>query len=89
MKNKFTGVASLICSLILVFMVSSNAQKKLISFWDFNQTRPWGGGGTDSLGTRFSYANPYAVYAGSVDSTNKTMPLFANYNTNSVTLQEF
>ena len=84
MKNKFTGVASLICSLILVFMVSSNAQKKLISFWDFNQTRPWGGGGTDSLGTRFSYANPYAVYAGSVDSTNKTMPLFANYNTNSV-----
>lgn len=81
MKNKFTKVTSLLCSLILLITASSNAQSKLISFWDFNQVRPLGGG-SDSLGTRFSYANPFVTFAGSTDSTNKTYPLFPSYSTN-------
>jgi len=82
MKKNLSRAASLLCSLILLFTVNSNAQKKVINFWDFNQTRPFTGAGTDSLGTRYSYANPYVVFAGSQDSTENTMPLFANYSTN-------
>jgi len=81
MKKKFTRAAFLLCSLILLLTVQSNAQSKLISFWDFNMTRPLGGGSTDSLGTRFSYANPFVIFHGSTDSLNKTYPLFANYTT--------
>lgn len=82
MKNYFTRVAFLLCSLTLLSTVSTQAQKKLINFWDFNQTRPYSGSGTDSLGTRYSYDNPYVIFAGSQDSAENTMPLFANYTTN-------
>lgn len=82
MKNTFVLRASFLCLFALSFTTILNAQKKLINFWDFNQTRPFSGSGTDSLGTRYSYANPYIVYAGSQDSIENTMPLFPNYTTN-------
>jgi len=84
MKKNLSRAAFFLCSFILLFTINSKAQKKVINYWDFNQTRPFTGAGTDSLGTRYSYANPYVTFAGSQDSLENTMPLFANYTTNAI-----
>ncbi len=85
MNKKFTRVASLLCSLFALATLTVNAQSKLISFWDFNQSFPLNAKGTDSLGTRYSYANSpgYALHAfsGSTDSTNNTAPVYPAYTT--------
>jgi hypothetical protein len=46
----------------------------ILDYWDFNQTVTAGGNGGDSLGTEYSYANSYTV-----DTANKTAPLYAPY----------
>ena len=85
MSKKSTRAAFIICALILVSIAGTNAQSKLVSFWDFNRTRPLGGAGTDSLGTRFSYNNPFSTFFGSTDSIDKTYPLFSSYSANAPT----
>jgi|GEM_PF-1577038 len=67
--------ALLICSISLCFAALTNAQLKVIYYWDFNSKAGGGNVGGDSLGTAFSYANTLHV-----DSMNKTLPLWANYS---------
>ncbi|HTB31780.1 MAG TPA: hypothetical protein VK808_07125, partial [Bacteroidia bacterium] len=73
--KKIITRASLICSIILSIVAISNAQTKVIYYWDFNQTHPSGGGGKDSLGTTYSYANTVLN-----DSLHKTFTLYAPYS---------
>ncbi|HTA28479.1 MAG TPA: hypothetical protein VK809_11860, partial [Bacteroidia bacterium] len=55
--NKIINKTLLICSIILSVVAVTNAQKKVIYYWDFNQAYPIGGAGLDSLGTSYSYTN--------------------------------
>ncbi len=77
--KKIIQRASLICSFILSVVAVSNAQKKVIYYWDFNQTHPSGGGGKDSLGTVYSYANTVLT-----DSLHKTFTLYSPYADESI-----
>ena len=54
--------------------ITAGGTSTVLHYWDFNQTVTKGGGGGDSLGTLNSYANTFTV-----DTTNKTAPLYAPY----------
>jgi len=89
-NNMKTKLHYLLLPFALAFLApKTNAQvstnpSTLIQFWDFNSVRSpiaggtLAGGGGDSLGTAYSYAN-FAATSGGLDSNNATWPLTANY----------